>query len=97
MKRTIKYGSEYMTLHENGGIERNINGFNIRPTGQWAVTGAVTYNNFGKVVQTYTLRQILDDPRSIPWKFKNGKQRTFIRDFDHGTNREWRSPDHEVF
>lgn len=93
MRRTILYGSEYMTLHENGHIERK----NIPPSGQWRVIGAYEYNNFGHQTRRYSLAEILNSPESIPWQHKNGKQRVFIRDMDHGTVREWSSPNHRVF
>ena len=94
MPRTINYGSEYWRLHEDGAIERP--GL-VKPNAStWRVLKAVEYNNFGNVVRVYPLSQILADPASIPWQFKNGSQRTYIRDFDHGTTREWRSPRHRV-
>ncbi len=94
MTRTIRYGDEYYTLHENGIIERR-DGF--PPSGQWRVTGAATFNNFGYEVKRYTLEQILTAPESVPWKHKNGKQRTHIIDYDHGSQRLWASPDHTVY
>lgn len=93
--RTIQYGSEYMKLHDNGNIERT-GSRSFGPSGQWRVTGAVTLNNFGKVTQRFSLGDILHMPSTIPWKFKNGKQRTFICDFDHGSNRMWTNS-HKVF
>lgn len=92
MLRTIHYGKEYLVLHENGWIGRN----HVKPSENWRVIAAYEYNNFGHEVRRYTLEQIVNDPKSIPWKFKNGKQRTFIRDMDHGTMREWASPGHWV-
>lgn len=96
MARHIKYGSEYMMLHDDGCITRPEIGMNT-PSGKWKVVGAVRYNNFGHVVERYSLKQILEDPDSIPWEFKNGKQQTHIRDFDHGSIREWGCPNHCVF
>ena len=92
MQRTIRHGDEFMTLHSDGCISRQSFG----PSGKWRVTGAVQRNNFGHAVRRYTLAQILENPASIPWRAKNGKQRTFIIDLDHGTSREWRSPTHSV-
>ena len=88
MRHIINRG-EYWKLHDNGNIERP--GL-FGPSGHWSVVGAVERNNFGHVVKRYTLSEILAEPNAIPWKFKNGKQRTFIRDFDHGTLREWGGP-----
>lgn len=91
--RTIVSGHERMTLHHDGTITRE-NGF--RGSQAWRITGAITYNNFGRVTRRYTLNEILADPKVIPWRFKNGKQRTFLQDIDHGTPREWRNPTHFV-
>ena len=94
MERTIYYGHERMTLHQNGTISRPEIG--MRASGQWRVTGAVEYNNFGYVVRRYSLAQILENPSAIPWSFKNGKQRTHVMDFDHGTKRMWCNPTHRI-
>lgn len=89
--RTIKYNNEYWKLHDNGMIERpNL----VAPSKTWVVTGACEYNNFGHVVRVYSLDEILNT--NIQWKHKNGKQKVFIRDNDHGTNREWRNS-HTIF
>jgi len=90
----ISYGSEWMDLYDDGCIGRPDIG--LGPSGNWKVVGAVTRNNFGHEIRRYSLADILRDPKSIPWQFKNGKQRTFIRDFDHGTSREWCRPGHYV-
>jgi hypothetical protein len=92
--RSIRHGDEWFALHADGCISRPA--IKMGPSGQWKVTGAVERNNFGGVVRRYSLAQILDDPTAIPWKFKNGKQRVFIQDLDHGTHREWASPGHYV-
>ena len=92
--RTIQHGHESMLLHDNGSVSRPSIG--MEPSGQWSVTGAVERNNFGCVVRRFSLAEILASPECIPWKFKNGKQRVFIRDLDHGAYREWRSPGHQV-
>jgi hypothetical protein len=96
--RTIIHddGSRW-TLHLNGDVQRHdVPPPYNAPSGQWTVTGAVTTNNFGHVTRYWTLAEILDNPRAIPWKYKNRKQRTFIRDIDHGHPREWVSPGYRV-
>ncbi len=92
--RTIQYGSEYWKLHGNGQIERP--GL-VNPSPAWVVTGAVTLNNLGRVARYWTLVEIMTTPECIPWRHNNGKQKTFIQDFDHGTGRRWMSPTHCVF
>ena len=94
MERSIKRGDEWMRLHADGCISRP--SIKMGPSGQWKVIGAVERNNFGHVVRRFTLAQILDNPSSIPWRFKNGRQRVFIRDLDHGTMREWARPGHYI-
>jgi hypothetical protein len=94
----VEYGAEIMHIHADGGISRpalrreapNY----VGPSGQWKLRGAVERNNFGAVTRRYTVAQVLSDWRTIPWHFKNGAQRTFLQDYDHGTMREWRSPKH---
>lgn len=90
--KTIKSAKEYMKLHENGDISRPQIG--MGPSGQWKVTGAVRFNNFGYEVERFTLNEVLKN--SIQWKYKNGSQRVHITDLDHGTHRVWMNPGHEV-
>lgn len=91
--RTINKGSEYWLLYDNGHIERP--GL-VSPSPNWRVTGALERNNFGGIVRRYTLADIIERGDTIPWRFKNGQQRVFVQDFDHGTHREWRSPNYTI-
>lgn len=90
--KTIRYGGEYWKMHDSGEIERH--GL-VSPSMNWRVVGAVEYTNFGRVKRRYTLEDIKNG--GIPWQYKNGKQRAFVRDFDHGTIREWKHPKHAIF
>lgn len=92
--KTIRSGSTYYQVNDKG----EISGEFVRPSGSWLLVGAVTRNNLGAVTRWWTLEELLHTPPwlVIPWRFKNGKQRTFIRDLDHGSVREWRSPEHEI-
>lgn len=98
--RDIHSGDEVMKLHSDGCIERpgdrRMFRQTVRPTRAWRIVGAEEYNNFGCVVRRYTLAEIVDDPSVIPWKWKNGKQRTYVIDFDHGTQRMWACPTHFI-
>lgn len=95
--RTVYQAGEWMSIHPNGFIERQAP-YTVKPSQQWRVTGAVTYSQNGYGVSRYwSLAEVLTNPAGIPWKFKNAKQRTHIRDFDHGANREWGSPAHLVY
>lgn len=62
----------------------------------WRILGAVRVNNFGHVVERFTLADLLERADSIPWRFRNGKQRTHVVDYDHGSRRVWMSPRHDV-
>jgi hypothetical protein len=92
--RTIRYGNKYWKLHEDGRIERPEIGLCSE---NWKILGAVTLNNFGHIIQRFSLKDILERAHSIPWTHKNGKQWTHIIDYDHGSQRMWCSPTHEVF
>lgn len=93
--RTINHGSEYWKLHNDGAIERP--GLVMPDAATWRISSAVERNNFGYCVRRFSLEEILSDPAGIPWHFANGKQRVFVQDIDHGTLREWRSPNHTIF
>ena len=67
-----------------------------KPTEHWRIIGAHTYNNFGNITRIYSLQEILDNPAKIPWRHKNGKQKTRLLDNDYGTIRIWQSPTHYV-
>ena len=98
MKATIRTGNEYMQLHEDGAIERTTSdGFHVAPNAsRWAVVGAVGLNNFGNIVERFSLADILAGKVS-GWLHKNGKQRVHLVDFDHGAKRIWCNPTHEVY
>lgn len=87
----ILKAGEYMTLNTAGQIGRE--GLWC-PSDRWRVLGAVEYNNFGNIVKSYTLKDVLAG--GIVWKYKNGKQKVFIKDVDHGTTRQW-TDSHSVF
>ena len=93
MKVRIYTGDDTYLLHSNGQVERP--GL-VKPSEAWRIVGAVEHNNFGRAVRRYTLAEILSDPDSIPWRYKNGKQRVHLCDFDHGGYRVWMSPAHSV-
>lgn len=90
----IQYGTEYMEMNEDGFISRPQ--IAMPASGQWQVTGAVERDNFGRIVCRLSLDDVKAACNSIQWQHKNGKQRIFITDLDHGTPREWRSPSHSV-
>jgi hypothetical protein len=83
------------TIHESGEVQRR-DVPDSQADGNWTITGAVERNNLGGVVRHWTLAQIIADPSVIPWKFKNGTQRTCLTDLDHGIHREMVSPSYTV-
>ena len=90
----IEYGGEMMRLHKDGGIaRRTANGWTL-PSKTWRIIGAVCLNNFGHVVERFTLDEVLAG--KIIWQHKNRKQRVHVLDFDHGTNRMWGCPNHSI-
>jgi hypothetical protein len=93
MSRTIQ--PHGWTIHDNGYVERH-DVSHSEPSAKWRITGAVERNNFGGAVEWYSLADVLADPSAIPWQFGNGKQRTFLTQFDHGTNSELTSPGYTV-
>ena len=80
---------------ETGFVSRPA--IDMEASGQWQIIGAVTLNNFGQVVRRYSQVEVLTNPTSIPWRHKNGKQKTHVVDLDHGTRRTWMSPTHEIY
>ena len=89
---TIRHGSEFWNMHENGAIERP---GRVKPDwSTWRVTGAVLMNNFGRTTRRYSLDDI--KAGGIQWHYANGKQRVFVTDFDHGTGRMWCMPNHSI-
>lgn len=91
--RTIHQGNEYMNLLDDGRISRPA--INMAASGNWRVTGAVRYNNFGNAVEHFTLVDVLT--KKLQWTYKNGQQRIHICDLDYGTHRVWMSPKHQVY
>lgn len=89
----VKQGTERMRCNVFGELWRPEIGMN-KPSGNWIIRGAVRFNNFGYIVETFTLKEVLLG--KLQWKHKNGKQRIHIKDIDHGTFRTWMSPGHEV-
>ena len=95
-KLTVQYGNEYMEVDtKTGNVSRPAIGMSA--SGQWQIVGAVTLNNFGQVVRRYSQTEVLTNSSAIPWRHKNGKQRTHMVDLDHGTRRTWMSPTHQIY
>jgi len=91
---TVEHGDEYMKCDNEGKLFRPAITGNSGPSGEWKITGAVRYNNFSYPVEYFDLNEVLHS--NIQWHFKNGKQRVYVTDLDHGTHRVWMSPKHKV-
>jgi len=57
------------------------------PSLQWEWIGLFRFNNFGHIVERIPVHRVLTE--KLQWTYKNGKQRLFIVDIDHGTLRHW--------
>lgn len=91
-KLIINRRGDFYQADEHGYISRS----NWEPSAHWRITGAVEYRTvFGNQVicRRYSLADILAG--EVPFHYKNGKQRCFITDYDHGSNRIW-SGNHNV-
>jgi hypothetical protein len=44
--------------------------------------GAIAFNKKGRKVNAYFLREVVMKPDTIPWKFRDGRQRTRLYDTD---------------
>lgn len=88
----IQNGLRYATIDEAGRVQRldHMNTAND----SWRVTGAVRINNFGHIVERFTLSDVLAG--GIQWQHKNGAQRVHLTDFDHGHHTTWMMPEHRV-
>jgi hypothetical protein len=63
------------------------------PSADWRVTGAVEYGRGytrGLIVRRYSLEDIMCG--AVPWFYRNGKQRCYVVDNDHGHTRVWMCP-----
>ena len=77
------YGNRYL-IHANGDIERtDIPGF--KPSGQWRLI-ALSHVKRREIV---SLASLLSGHVPAPLLYKNGRPQWTVRDFDHGTIREW--------
>jgi hypothetical protein len=77
---------ECMPIREDGCITRQgCSDF----SGEWKIVAAVRLNNFGRTVERIAWPEVLNIK---DWQFKNGAQRWFVVDFDHGSKRVWMSP-----
>lgn len=83
--------SETYSVDENGFIGRPKIGM-LPSTGRQFV-GIARGNNFG-TIERVSFKQLCDPDTlaSINWKFNSGKPRWFGCDINHGTYREWGSP-----
>jgi hypothetical protein len=88
--------TEHYRLFPDGTLERDIPGAPNygKRSFDWRVLGAVELTNAGHWRRRFTLEQVLYE--GIEMKHKNRKQKVHIVDYDHGEQRMWGSPDHDV-
>jgi hypothetical protein len=90
MLRIYQNGQFYL-VNEKNQIHGGPN--NVKPDNSWILTGAVEFRTvFGNTV--VARRYSADDVHKgkVPWRYKNGNQRCFLCDLDHGTMRTWMNP-----
>lgn len=86
----IRHGKEYMPVNSNYEITReNSKQF----SGEWKLIGAVRFNNFGHKVEEKGKSSLA---AITNWFYKNGKQKWYVIDYDHGSFRVWMSPRHSI-
>jgi hypothetical protein len=78
---------EHYRVSLNGFITRHCLGWQCSP--QWRLRGLVRYNNFGYRVEFVPFPQCM---KITDMRYKNGKAKWRVADYDHGTNREWGEP-----
>lgn len=92
----IRRGGETYSVDDQDRIYRTKAGgfdYDMTPSDQWKLVGAVEYRMvFGKhvIVRQYTVADIRAG--KVTWQYKNGQQRCFVVDYDHGGKRVWMSP-----
>lgn len=87
----IQRGSTWLFVSEDGRVKTK-----EAASKDWVILGALSYDNFGHVSGYVPLEDIFRGDIK-DWKYKNGKQKWFIQDCDHGSLREWRSPDYRCW
>lgn len=92
MKEIVIYHrGELIKADERGYLSRTTgDGFEVKPSPNWRIDGALEFRKvFGNEVisKHYSFQDILDG--KVPFQYKNGRQRCFIKDYDHGACRVW--------
>jgi hypothetical protein len=82
----FRQAGRIIDVYEEGDIHY-LAPFRENPSKEWIWKGAWIKNNFGHNMFFFTPEGLLDD--DIDWQYKNGKQRLFVVDIDHGTTRNW--------
>ena len=83
---TAAYDREVYAVNEEGEIARPRIG--LRPSGKWRARALVRFSNFGQIVQRVPFEnweQFIQ--QGVEWRYKNGKPRYYLEDWDHGTVR----------
>ena len=94
----IRHGNEWMRAipHDHCAlVYRPSIGMKV-PSGDWRILGAVRFNNFGRVVERIGWDELAKRANTLDWQYRNGKQKWHVRDWDHGTERVWMNPTHEI-
>ncbi len=79
------YADETFVVNDKDQFSRPklIREYNIAyASDDWKLLGAVEFK-FGNIIRHYTVDDIRNN--KVPWHYKNGKQRCFFRQYDHGS------------
>ncbi len=85
---TTPYGATYY-IHEQGRIERG-DMPDMRPSDDWRLIGlARTGPGYAFGSRVCSFEQLADRLDSLQFRYKNGRPRYTVIDFDHGSARVW--------
>lgn len=76
----IIFQDEIWAVNDKNQISRP----GVSPSDAWVLTGACEYR-YGRVAKRYTVEQVRSG--LVEWRHKNGHQKSFLTDLDHGRHR----------
>lgn len=81
IKATLRSdGGKYLYINDKGEIWDAKAATYVAPSQNWRILHATEYGaNPDKIIKHYTLKEILDNPVKIKWRWKNGNQRVKLK------------------
>ena len=81
---------EFYDVRTSDGAICRLDLKDFTPSGQWRMTGVVrTGPGWAYGTGFVPLADLLAGLATWDWRYKNGRPRWTVRDFDHGTTRIW--------